>query len=182
VTGQRAVDYVEEMAAVLGDLTGRFNCSVAEVPKRVEALQEQVKALQKQMQKGTAGDLNSAADKLLTGAKEVKGSKLIVGEVPAGPVDAMRGQIDRLRQKAGSSLIVLGWKNDDGTAGLAVGVSEDLTKKGIKSNDVIRPVGDVIGGKGGGPPHLATGQGKDGNKLPDALAKAVELGKQLLER
>jgi alanyl-tRNA synthetase len=171
ITGQRAVDFVQEMSDTLGDLT-----------RRVEALQEQVKTLQKQMQKGAAGDLNSAADKLAAGAREVKGAKLIVGELPPAPDEAMRGQIDRLRQKAGSALIILGWKNDDGTAGLAVGVSEDLTKKGIKSNDVIKPVGEVIGGKGGGPPHLATGRGKDGNKLPEALAKAVELGKQLLER
>jgi alanyl-tRNA synthetase len=182
ITGRRAVDYVEEMADVLGDLTGRFNCSVSELPKRVEALQEQLKTLQKQVQKGTAGDLNSAADKVLAGAAAVNGSKLVVGELPGAPVDAMRAQIDRLRQKAGSSLIVLGWKNDDGTAGLAVGVSEDLIKKGVKSNDVIRPVGEVIGGKGGGPPHLATGQGKDAGKLPEALAKAVELGRSLLSK
>jgi len=94
----------------------------------------------------------------------------------------MRAQIDRLRQKAGSALIVLGWKNDDGTPGLAVGVSEDLVKRGIKSNDVIKPVAEVIGGKGGGPPHLATAGGKDGNKLSDALAKAVELGSSLLNK
>jgi alanyl-tRNA synthetase len=155
---------------------------VSELPKRVEALQEQLKTLQKQVQKGTAGDLNSAADKVLAGAAAVNGSKLVVGELPGAPVDAMRAQIDRLRQKAGSSLIVLGWKNDDGTAGLAVGVSEDLIKKGVKSNDVIRPVGEVIGGKGGGPPHLATGQGKDAGKLPEALAKAVELGRSLLSK
>ena len=94
----------------------------------------------------------------------------------------MRGQIDRLRQKAGSSLIVLGWKNEDGTAGLAVGVSEDLVKKGIKSNGIIKPVAEVVGGKGGGPPHLATAGGKDASKLPEALAKAVELGKAVLSR
>jgi alanyl-tRNA synthetase len=182
VTGQRAVDYVEEMADVLGELTGRFNCSVAELPKRVESLQEEVKKLQKQIQKGGASDLNSAADKLLAEAKEIEGAKLIVGELPTAPVDAMRAQIDRLRQKAGTSLIVLGWKNEDGTGGLAVGVSEDLVKRGIKSNDLIKPVAEVMGGKGGGPPHLATAGGKDGNKLSDALARALELGTALLSR
>jgi alanyl-tRNA synthetase len=182
VTGQRAVEQVAEMSDVLSDLAGRFNCAIAELPKRVETLQEEVKKLQKQLQKGAATDLNGAADAVLAKATEVKGAKLIVGEVPGAPVDAMRGQIDRLRQKAGSSLIVLGWKNEDGTAGLAVGVSEDLVKKGLKSNDVIKPVAEVIGGKGGGPPHLATAGGKDANKLPEALATAVELGQGLLNR
>ncbi|HEX3151380.1 MAG TPA: alanine--tRNA ligase [Gemmataceae bacterium] len=182
VTGQRAVDYVEELSDVISDLTGRFNCALAELPKRVESLQEEVKKLQKQIQKGGAGDLNTAGDKLLADAKEIKGAKLVVGEVPGAPVDAMRGQIDRLRQKVGSSLIVLGWKNEDGSAGLVVGVSEDLIKRGIKSNDVVKPLAEIIGGKGGGPPHLATAGGKDGNKLADALAKAVELGTGLLSR
>jgi alanyl-tRNA synthetase len=94
----------------------------------------------------------------------------------------MRAQIDRLRQKAGSALIVLGWKSDEGAPGLAVGVSEDLVKKGIKSNDVIKPVAEIIGGKGGGPPHLATAGGKDAAKLGDALKRAEELGRQLLSR
>jgi alanyl-tRNA synthetase len=182
VTGQRAVDYVEEMSDVLGDLAGRLNCSPAELPKRVEALQEEVKKLQKQLQKGAAGDLNSAADKLLADAKDIKGTKLVVGELPEAPVEAMRGQVDRLRQKAGSSLIVLGWKKEDGSPQLVVGVSEDLVKRGIKSNDVIKPVAEVIGGKGGGPPHLATAGGKDGNKLSDALTKALELGVMLLSK
>lgn len=182
VTGQRAFDYVQEMSGILGDLMSRFNCSLTELPKRIESLQEEVKKLQKQLQKGATTDLNSAADQVLAKAVEIKGAKLVVGEVPGAPVEGMRGQIDRLRQKAGSSLIALGWKNDDGTAGLAVGVSEDLVKKGIKSNDVIKPVAEIIGGKGGGPPHLATAGGKDANKLSDALAKALELGTGLLSR
>src|SRR5262245_56751148 len=182
VTGQRSVDYVQDMSDVLGELTGRFNCSVDELPKRVESLQDEVKKLLKRLQKGASGDLNSAADKLLADAKEVKGAKLIVGELPTAPVDAMRAQIDRLRQKAGSSIIVVGWKNEDGTAGLAVGASDDLVKKGIKSNDVIKPVAEVIGGKGGGPPHLATAGGKDANKLSEALTRAVQLGTELLNR
>ncbi|MSR52051.1 MAG: alanine--tRNA ligase [Gemmataceae bacterium] len=182
VTGQRAFEYVQELAGVVSGLTGRLNCSLDELPKRVESLQEEVKKLQKLVQKGSAGDLNNVADQILTQAAEIKGVKLVVGEVPGGPVDAMRGQIDRLRQKAGSSLIVLAWKNDDGSAGLAVGVSEDLVKKGIKSNDVIKPIAELIGGKGGGPPHLATAGGKDASRLTEALAKAVELGSGLLSR
>ena len=75
-----------------------------------------------------------------------------------------------------AAVIVLGWKNEDGSGGLAVGVTEDLVKKGIKSNDVIKPVAEVIGGKGGGPPHLATAGGKDGNKLSDALAQGGRIG------
>ena len=182
VTGRKAFDHIQEMANVIAELTGKFSCSVEELPRRIDALQEDVKKLQKTIQKGATGDLNSVGDALVAKATEINGVKLVVGEVPGAPVEALRAQMDRLRQKAGSAVIVIGWKNEDGTAGLMVGVSEDVIKKGVKSNDVLKPVAEVIGGKGGGPPHLATAGGKDAGKLADALAKASELASALLAK
>ena len=182
VTGTGAFEYVQKATSILGELTSKFNCGVDELPKRVETLQEEVKKLQKQILKGSSGDLNATADQLVDKAETINGVKLVVGEVPGGPVEVMRTQIDRLFQKSGSCVIVLGWKNEDGTAGLVVGVSADVIKKGIKSNDMIKPVAEVIGGKGGGPPHLATAGGKEANKLSEALSKAVQLGKELLQK
>ncbi len=182
VTGRKAFDHVQEMSNVLSELTAKLNCPVEDLPKRLEALQEDVKKLQKQIQKGASGDLNTVGDALLAKAADVKGVKLVVGEVPGGPVEALRTQMDRLRQKAGSAVIVLGWKNEDTTAGLMVGVSDDVIKKGVKSGDVIKPAAEVMGGKGGGPPHLATAGGKDGGKLAEALAKATDVATELLNK
>jgi alanyl-tRNA synthetase len=56
-----------------------------------------------------------------------------------------------------------------------VGVSEDVIKKGLKSIDIIKPIAEIISGKGGGPPHLATAGGKDASQLPNALTRAKEL-------
>ena len=100
VTGREAVAAVQQMASVLDDLTGRFNCKPEEVAERVEALQDEIKKLQSQLKKGVAGDLNSAADKLLAAATNVNGAKVIVGEMPPAPVEQMRSQVDRLRQNA----------------------------------------------------------------------------------
>ena len=182
VTGRGSLAQLQKISTVVDDLTGRFNCKLDDIPSRVESLQDEIKKLQKQIQKGTAGDLNSAGDKLADAATVIGSSKLIVGEVPGGVVDQMRSQVDRLRQKVGSSLIVLGWKNEDGTGGILVGVSDDLIKKGIKAGDIIKPVAETAGGKGGGPPNMATAGFKDGSKLAEALAKAVELGRIALSR
>ncbi len=99
VTGREAVATVQRMAALVDDLTSRFNCSQDDLPMRVEALQEEIKKLQQQLKKGAASDLHGAADKLLAGATEVGGAKVIVGEMPAGPDEQIRNQIDRLKQK-----------------------------------------------------------------------------------
>jgi alanyl-tRNA synthetase len=181
-TGRCSLAVLQKINSVVDELSSRFNCRFDELPARIESLQEEVKKLQKQIQKGTAGDLNSAGDKLIESAIVIGSSKLIVGEVPGAPVEQLRSQVDRIRQKVGSSLIVLGWKNEDNSGGLLVGVSDDLIKKGIKAGDIIKPVAEVAGGKGGGPPNMATAGCKDVSRLAEALAKAVELGTSALSR
>jgi alanyl-tRNA synthetase len=180
VTGPRAVAEVRKMTAVLDELTEHFRCSPEELPARVENLQEEVKRLQHQLRKGTVTDLTGAADKLLAEAPEVNGAKVVVGEMPAGSVEAMRQQVDRLRQKAGSSVIVLGWKDDEGKVPLLVAVTNDLVAKGIKAGEIIRPVAEVVGGKGGGKPELAQAGGKDAAKLPEALELARKIVREKL--
>jgi alanyl-tRNA synthetase len=182
VTGVKAIEHVQMMSGLLDDLAKRFNCAPEDLPSRIESLQEEVKKLQKQIQKGTAGDLNTAGDKLLEAATTIGGSKLIVGEVPAAPMEQLRAQVDRLRQKAGSSVIALGWRTDEGGGGFLVGATDDLIKKGIKAGDIIKPVAEVAGGKGGGPPNMASAGCKDPAKLGEALKKAVELGTAALSR
>jgi alanyl-tRNA synthetase len=179
VTGREAVATVQRMDAVIGEMVSRFNCKPAEVASRIDALQEEIKKLQQQLKKGSAGDLQSAADKLLAGAADVGGAKVIVGEMPAGPDEQMQAQVDRLQQKAGSALVVVGWTND-GKVGLIAAATEDLVKRGLNAGTLIKQVAKVVGGGGGGPPKRAQAGGKDPAKLPEALQLALKLAKEQL--
>jgi len=179
VTGREAVATVQRLSSVVDNLAGRFNCKPEELPVRLDALQEEIKKLQQQLKKGTAGDLQSAADKLLAGAVDVNGAKIIVGEMPAAPEEQMRQQIDRLRQKAGSTVIVLGW-SEDGKVGLIAAVTDDLVKKGVKAGALVGEAAKVVGGKGGGRPTMAQAGGKEPAKLPDALQLAIKLASEQL--
>lgn len=179
VTGREAVATVQRMASVLDSLSGRFNCKAEEVPARVEQLQEEVKKLQQQLKKGAAGDLQGVTDKLLAEAEEVSGAKIIIGEVPAGDADQIRQQVDRLRQKAGSAVVLLGWP-DDGKVQLLAAVTDDLVKKGLHAGKLVGAVAKVVGGGGGGKPTMASAGGKDPAKLGEALQLARKLaGEQL---
>jgi alanyl-tRNA synthetase len=169
VTGRKAVEAAQQSAALVDSLCGRLNCKPEELPARVEALQDELKKLQQQLKKGAASDLAGAADKLLATAADLNGAKLIVGEIPAAPSDAIRSQVDRLRQKAGTSVIAFGWA-DDGKVGLLVAVTDDLVKKGLHAGKLVGEAAKVAGGKGGGNPTLAQAGGKDPAKLGEALA------------
>ena len=169
VTGREAVAVVQHQAALLEELGGRLNCKPDEIAGRVAALQEEVKKLQTQFKKGAAGDLAGAADKLLAAAVEVNGAKIIVGEMPSAPTEQMRQQVDRLRQKAGSGVVVIGW-TEDGKVGLLAAVTEELTKKGVDAGKLVGAAAQVVGGKGGGRKDMAQAGGKDPSKLSGGVA------------
>jgi alanyl-tRNA synthetase len=180
VTGRGAVATVQRISAVVDELAGRFNCAPEDVPRRVEVLQEEVKKLQTQLRKGAASDLAGAGDRLLAQAIDAGGAKLIVGEMPAAPIEQMRQQLDRLREKAKSAVVVIGWA-DESKVGLLSLVTDDLGKKGLHAGKLVGEVAKVVGGKGGGPPTgIAQAGGKDTDKLGEALQLARKLALEKL--
>jgi alanyl-tRNA synthetase len=174
VTAREAVRAVQKEDAILADLTNRFRCRPEELPARIESLQEEIKKLQQQLKKGAATDLQGAADKLLADALEIGGAKIIVGEMPAGPGEQMRQQLDRLRQKAGSAVVVIGW-SEDSKVQLMTAVTDDLVKKGLHAGKLVGEVAKLVGGSGGGKPTMAQAGGKDPGKLAEALQEARRL-------
>src|SRR5262249_55474866 len=102
---------------------------------------------------------------------------IVVGAMPAAPVEQMRQQLDRIRQKAKSAVVVLGWAEDSKVTLLAA-VTEDLTKK-IEAGKLVGEVAKVVGGKGGGRKDMA----QAGGAGPDGRGEALDLaGKVAAEK
>jgi alanyl-tRNA synthetase len=91
----------------------------------------------------------------------------------------MRQQLDRLRQKAGSAVVVIGW-SEDSKVQLMTAVTDDLVKKGLHAGKLVGEVAKVVGGSGGGKPTMAQAGGKDPSKLSEALQEARRLAQQQL--
>jgi alanyl-tRNA synthetase len=174
VTARMAVEVVQQEDAILAELSGSFRCKPDELPSRIAGLQEEVKKLQAQLKKGAATDLAGVGDRLLAAATEVNGAKIVVGELPAAPEETLRTQVDRIRQKAGSAVVVIGWA-DDGKVGLMAAATDDLIKKGAHAGKLVQEAAKVVGGKGGGRPNLAQAGGKEPAKLAEALEVARKL-------
>jgi len=180
VTGREAVATVQRLDALMSELSGRFSCSPEELPKRIDSLQEEVKKLQQQLKKGAATDLVGTVDKLLADAADVGGIKVVVGELPPAGMEQVRAQVDRLRQKVGSSVVVFGW-TEEGKVQLLAGVSKDLEKR-VSAGNIVKEIAPVVGGKGGGRPDMAQAGGKDPAKLGEALTLAKRLAGEALSR
>jgi alanyl-tRNA synthetase len=163
----------------LNETTTRLACKPEDLADRVESLREEVKKLQSQLKKAASGDLAGAADKILADARSLNGVTVGTGEVPPAPNEQIRVQLDRLRQKAGSSVFLLGWR-EEGKVGLMACVSDDLHGRGIEAGKFVGEVAKLVGGKGGGPKGMAQAGGKDPDQLPAALAEAMAIATRLL--
>jgi alanyl-tRNA synthetase len=95
------------------------------------------------------------------------GIQLLVASVEGFNPKDLRDTVDQLKNKLGSSVVVLASSGDD-KVNLVAGVSKDLTGK-VKAGDLVNMVASQVGGKGGGRPDMAMAGGSDTAAVPAAL-------------
>jgi alanyl-tRNA synthetase len=109
-------------------------------------------------------------DDLITKAQTVSGFKLVTGKFELDNMDELKEISDKLREKIGSGVGLLYSIIDEKVALVAV-VSDDLVKqKKLSAGKIAGDIAGMLGGGGGGKPHLATAGGKDVTKLDEAIS------------
>ncbi|GKU75636.1 alanine--tRNA ligase [Paenibacillus sp. L3-i20] len=174
VTGKHAYTYYEDQVELLKHSAALLKSNVTEVPKRIEAIFGQVKELSRENESLQAKLSRIEAGSLDSQAIKVGDITILCAKVNAPSMDALRGIVDELKLKLGSSIIVLGAIQDD-KVNLAAAVSADLVKKGFHAGNIIKEAAVVCGGNGGGRPDMAQAGGKDITKLDEALKLVEEL-------
>ena len=108
---------------------------------------------------------------MLDSAETVKGVTIVVGQVPAAGVDALRGAIDRVRNKTQASAVLLAMAGDEKVT-LVAGMSKAVVGRGVKAGELIKEVAPLVGGRGGGRPDMAQGGGNNPSGIPAAVDRA----------
>jgi alanyl-tRNA synthetase len=86
----------------------------------------------------------------------------------------LRGLVDAGKKQLNSGIVAVVGVSEDGKAGVAVGVTDDLTSK-WNAIELARLGAEALGGKGGGGrPDMAQAGGPDGAKALAALEAIVE--------
>ncbi|HCK76960.1 MAG TPA: alanine--tRNA ligase [Gammaproteobacteria bacterium] len=170
LTGEAAYQYGVDESATLSRLatrlkTGRTDLEerAASLATRVRELERKVEQLQGQLAAGGSGD-DPVSD-----SQEVNGIRLLVKRYDDVDIKGLRAMMDRLRDRLGSAVVVLGGVQDS-KATLMVGVSKDLTDR-CHAGELVGELAAKVGGKGGGRADSAQGGGGDITGLDEALAE-----------
>jgi alanyl-tRNA synthetase len=180
LTAEGAREYLAQQDARMRELAGMLRAKPDDVVDRVKALLEEKRQLERQLGDakrqlalGAAAPATNGESAPATPAiRSIGDVKLWVQAVEGLNPKDLRGLVDDRKKQVGSGVVAI-VSVTDGKAGLAVGVTADLTER-INAVDLAKVGAEALGGKGGGGrPDLAQAGGPDGSKA-DAALRAIE--------
>lgn len=145
--------------------------TISSLHELIEKYREEKKQADKELAKQKVRDASGSIDELISKAETVSGFRLVSAKFDVDTMDELKEIADKLREKITSGVGLLYSVIDDKIALVAV-VSDDLVKdKKLSAGKIAGDVAKILGGGGGGKPHLATAGGKDVTKIDEALGK-----------
>ena len=180
LTGEGARAYLAEQDARVREAASVLRTRPEDLVERLKALVEERKSLEKQLSDakrqialGGAGTGANGAAVEGDAIKTIGAVKLLARTVQGLNPKDLRGLIDDGKKQVVSGIVAVVGVTEDGKAGLAVGVTDDLTTV-WSAVELVKVGAEALGGKGGGGrADMAQAGGPDGTKAADAL-KAIE--------
>ena len=174
-TGQRAYELLRERDRVLGRVAESLKATPDTIEKRVGALLDERRALEKRLDDAMRGG-GDQTQALLAKATPAGTARVVASRVlTVGDAKELQTLGDTVREQLKSGVAVLGASLPDGKTMIIVVVSDDLRERGVRADAIVRDVAALAGGRGGGKPHMAQAGIPDAAKLDAAIAEATAI-------
>jgi len=172
ITGAAAVAHVEQQQQSLEQVAGMLKSSTDEIEVRLKQTLERLKQQEKELAQMKTRLATQSGKDLTEDAVDVGGIKVLAIKLDGVDGKTLRDTLDQLKNKLGSSAIVLATVDGDKVS-LCAGVSKDQISR-LKAGELVNMVAAQIGGKGGGRPDMAQAGGNQPENLAAALASVPE--------
>ena len=172
VTGPAAVELLRRHDDALSSAAESLRVPPERVPDAVSELRGRVRELERAARSDGA-TLAVDLEQLASATLERDGARVLVSTVEAPDFDALLDVADKLKNKLGDAVIVLGSVGED-RVNLVVSVAPALVTRGLRAPDIVKVAAAAVGGGGGGRDTLARAGGRDVAKLPEAIEAARE--------
>ncbi|HEX4856986.1 MAG TPA: alanine--tRNA ligase [Limnobacter sp.] len=171
-TGLGAMEFAQKAQAQVDAIAQSLRVPANEATVKIGQIMDQVKNLEKELDRLKSKLAASQGDDLAGQAVDVGGVKVLAAKLEGADVKQLREAADKLRDKLGNAALVLATVLE-GKVSLIASVSKDATSK-VKAGDLVNFVAQQVGGKGGGRPDMAQAGGTQPENLDAALASVVD--------
>ena len=177
LTGPEAFRHLREDADRVHRIALDLKVSPADAVSRVQKLQAQVRALEKDVQEARRRAARDLVGEVLGKAREVRGLRVAEAEVEPMDPAALRELADAVKARLKSGLLLLGTL-EEGRCHLVAGVTADLTSS-YSAVDIVKNAARHVGGGGGGRKDMAQA---GGSKVEGFAAAVSSLSAWLAEK
>jgi alanyl-tRNA synthetase len=173
VTGAGALARFRETEGQLKEIAEQLKTNPDEIRTRIAKLQARQKELEKELAELATRQSMGGLEQIMAGAREIDGTKVVAARVQVDGPKTLRELGDRVRDRLGSGVAVLGAVLGDKVSLLAI-VSKDLQGR-YHAGNLVKELAAVVGGSGGGRPDMAQAGGSMPDKLDEALARVAQV-------
>ncbi|PKP80472.1 MAG: alanine--tRNA ligase [Alphaproteobacteria bacterium HGW-Alphaproteobacteria-18] len=167
-TGAEALAYLKGRGQIAADIAESLKVPLKDLPRRVASLTEERRSLERELSDAKRKLAMGGGGGAPAGPEVINGVNLIARVAEGVGGKELRALVDEAKSKIGSGVVVFVGV-DGGKAGVAIGVTKDLTEK-FSAVELVKAAAAAIGGQGGGGrPDMAQAGGPDGDKANEAL-------------
>ncbi|MFU0823979.1 alanine--tRNA ligase [Clostridium sp.] len=177
VTGAKALELIESKMKLLKEISEVLKCSEKDIITKLNQQANEIKEKDKEIAGLKSKLASGAEDEILSNVKEINGVKYAVGVLKDIDGEALRNLGDKIKNKMGSGVVVLGSTNNNKVQFLAM-ATKDTLSKGVHCGKIVKEISVIAGGGGGGRPDMA----QAGGKLPEKVDEAIKEVDKVMEK
>ncbi len=167
LTGDAALEHIHDEERQLRRAAETLKASTAELPDRIEQLQQQLKSAKDELD--TARGREAATEAVSLAAAAVDG--VVAARRDGLDPGALRRLALATRDAADSGVVALvGLAPDEKKAGIAIAVSKGLVDKGVSAAEIAATAAKALGGGTAKNPEVAQGGGTNIDQIDEALS------------
>ncbi|MGI8645158.1 MAG: alanine--tRNA ligase, partial [Nocardioides sp.] len=172
LVGGDAYRFLAREHVLVAQLSETLKVRPEQLPERVHDIVERLRAAEKEIEKVRVQRLLLAGAELAAGATQI-GGVLVVAHRADGATggDVRQLALDvRGRLPAAEPGVVAVIGVADGRVAVVAAVNDQARERGVSANALVRAIGPLVGGQGGGKDDVAQGGGTDASRVDEALA------------
>lgn len=179
---QSRIIFPERATYELGETSEKIRERQRALSDVIVQIAETKKTFEKELARFRLRAHAGSMDDAVRSAQNLNGIKFVASRTNAASIEELKSLGDSLRTKLVSGIGLLAAVIDDKVQLVCV-VTDDLVQsKRADAGKIVGAMAKLLGGGGGGRPHMATAGGKDIGKLDSVLAQTANTMQSLLEK
>lgn len=173
LTDMGVIHYYAELENTLNSAAKAAKTESAQLVRRIQAMNDEIKALSGENEKLKAELANNALGNVTQNAVDVKDVSFIATKVENVDMNELRNLGDKLKNQIGSGVVLIVSVQGSDKVNMIAMATDDAIAKGAHCGNLIKAVAPIVGGGGGGRPNMAQAGGKNPAKADELLEKAA---------